>query len=243
MLEIVHVVAGFVLGYLLVSICESYFHRALGHASAGLRKLCRGGGVFGAFVIRAWYGHGVVHHFGTYRKNHVTQFSSREEEARLRRRLLARGRAHIPAQDYGLRIGGPGEFLRFVAPTLPFMALLCWFGGAWFSLGAVVPLVVMPLLSEFMHPLLHLRHDEARKAAPRLLRPLVATRYFRFIACHHWLHHRHLDVNFNLMPGGDFLLGYHRAPTRAELAEMTAIGLRVDGYPDCLERTGERPRH
>ncbi len=225
MFEAGQIVTGAVVGYLVVSICESYFHRAMGHTSPSFRKRCRKSGTLGGFVLRAWYSHCVVHHFMTYRENHVAQFSSAEEEARLRRKLEAGGKGHIPAQDYGLRVGGPGEFLRYLAPTLPVMVLVFWLGGGWFSLGAVVPLMVMPLVSEFVHPLLHLTNEQARKAAPPLLKPLVATRYFRHVACHHWLHHRHLDVNFNLMLSGDYILGCHRAPTRAELAELAAMGL------------------
>jgi len=227
MVEAGRIVAGVVIGYLLVSLCESYFHRTMGHTSARVRKLCRVNGVLGGFVLRAWYSHCVVHHFATYRKNHVTQFSSTEEERRLRRKLAASGKGHILAQDYGRRVGGPGEFLRYVAPTLPLVALVCWLGGGWFSLGAVIPLIIMPLMSQFIHPLLHLTHDEARAAAPPLLKPLIATGCYRYLARYHWIHHRHLDVNFNLMPGGDYLLGRYRTPTHAELAEMEAIGLCV----------------
>lgn len=229
MFEAERIITGVLVGYLVVSICESFFHRTMGHTSACLRKLCRSSGMAGGLILRAWYSHCVIHHFGTYCENHVTQFSSAEEETRLRRKLAAVGKGHIPAQDYGLRVGGPAEFLRYVAPTLPFVALVCWFGGGWFSLGAVVPLIVMPLMSEFIHPLLHLTYDEACEAAPPFLKPLVATRYFRYVACYHWLHHRHLDVNFNLMLGGDYILGRHRAPTRAEFAEMAAIGLCASG--------------
>ena len=225
MLEAGRIIAGVVIGYLVVSICESYFHRAMGHTSARVRKFCRSNGMLGSFILRAWYSHCVIHHFGTFHVNHVTQFTGAEEETRLRWKLAAVGKEHIPEQDYGLRVGSPGEFLRYVAPTLPIMALVCWLGGGWFSLGAVVPLIVMPLMSEFIHPLLHLSYDEARKAALPFLKPLVETKYFRYVARHHWLHHRQLDVNFNLMLGGDYILGRHRAPTRGELSEMAAIGL------------------
>lgn len=242
MIEADRIIAGVLAGYLVVSLCESYFHRTMGHTSPRVRRLCRACGVLGGFVLRAWYSHCVVHHFATFRENHVTQFSSAEEERRLRRKLAAEGKGHILAQGYGLRVGDPGEFLRYVAPTLPFVALVCWLGGGWFSLGAVVPFIVMPLMSQLIHPLLHLSYDEARKAAPALLKPLVATGCFRYLARYHWLHHRHLDVNFNLMPGGDYLLGRHRAPTRAELAEMAAIGLFVRGHGE-LRREREIGTH
>ncbi len=226
MYESAAILAGLIVGYLVVSLCESLFHRIFGHSSARLRRFCRRHARLGTYVLRAWYAHYVIHHKTTFRRDHVTQFASADEEARLRERLLARGQGHIPAQDYGLRVGDPGEFLRFVAPTLPVLALVCWLGGPWFSLGALLPLIAMPLMSELIHPLLHLTSERAREAAPALLKPFVATRVFRYIARHHWLHHRHPEANFNLMPGGDLILRCYRTPSGAELEEMAAIGLR-----------------
>ena len=227
MFEVCKIFTGVVVGYLVVSICESYFHRTVGHMSARFRKLCRSSRLLDFFALRTWYSHSVIHHFGTYRDNHVSQFTGAEEKSRLRRKLAVRGREDIPAQDYGLRVGGPVDLVRYVLPTLPIWALACWIGGGWFSLGAIVPLIVMPLMSEFIHPLLHMTYEEANEAAPPLIKPLLTTRYFRWVVSHHWLHHRHLEVNFNLMPGGDYILRCHKAPTPAELAEMSAMGLFV----------------
>ena len=227
MRETCHVLAGVVIGYLIVSICESFFHRVVGHATPRSRLLWHRSRKLGAFFLRAWYSHHVVHHFRTFRRDHVTQFSGPEEEERLRASLIAGERGHVLGQSYGLRVGGPGEFIRHVGPTLPVLLAACGLGGAWFTVGAAFPLLAMPLASEFVHPYAHMSHERAMREAPAILRPLLATRCFRFVARHHWLHHRYLDCNFNLLPGGDFLLGVHRRPSARDLAEMAAIGLSV----------------
>lgn len=221
------IMAGVGIGYLLVSVCESFFHRVMGHTSPAYRKRCKKLGIFGKLVLRAWYSHCVIHHHMTFRHNYLLQFSSDEEEARLRNKLIAADKRHVLGQSYGLRVGPLGDYLLYVAPTLPVMLPTFWIGGIWFSIGAVFPLIAMPLMSEFVHPLMHLNHEEAIKAAPRILKPLVSSQYFRFAARHHWLHHRHPGVNFNTMLGGDYILGRHLSPTKEELAEMQAVGLCV----------------
>jgi hypothetical protein len=62
---------------------------------------------------------------------------------------------------------------------------------------------------------------------PAALHFVFSTRYFRFIARHHWIHHQYPDYNFNLLPGGDFLLGRHRQPVPADLQDMAVAGLRL----------------
>lgn len=241
MTELGQILTGALVGYLIVTVCESYFHRAVGHATPRLRRLCVRAPLLGSFILRAWYAHHVVHHLRTFRRDHVTQFAAPGEEARLRSGLLAQGRGHIVEQAYGVRVGGPGEFLRYVAPTLPVFLAVCWLGGGWFTAGATLPLLVMPLVSELVHPYAHMAHERATREAPPLLRPLLATRYFQFVVRHHWLHHRYLDCNFNLLPGGDFLLGVHRKPSPRDLAEMVAVGLSVAGCRPGAEDPGGTP--
>jgi hypothetical protein len=124
-----------------------------------------------------------------------------------------------------VRAGGPREFIRQVSPTIPFFAVICWFGGFWFTIGALPMLFLMPFASQFIHPHLHMSTQRAQETAPPILLPLFKTRYFRFIARHHWMHHRYTHCNFNLLPGGDYLLGRHRNPSPADCAEMAALGL------------------
>src|SRR4051794_30845678 len=119
MTEIYQILYGLLIGYLAVSVCESYFHRTIGHASPRLRLLWRKMRKLGAPFLRSWYSHHVVHHFKTFRRDHVTQFSCPDEERRLRLSMIAKGHGHVVGQSYGVRVGSPGEFFRYVGPTLP----------------------------------------------------------------------------------------------------------------------------
>ena len=88
-------------------------------------------------------------------------------------------------------------------------------------------MVVFPLMSAAIHPWLHVRHEVARARAPRPIAWLLNTRYMRSVARHHFVHHRHLAANFNLLLGGDLLLGVHRRPTAADIDAMHREGIPV----------------
>src|SRR2546428_58063 len=51
------------------------------------------------------------------------------------------------------------------------------------------------------------------------------TSYFRFIARHHFLHHRYCRYNFNLVLGGDVWRGKYRRPSDRDWKEMKRLGL------------------
>lgn len=222
----IQVLAGLIGGYVTISVCESFFHRTIQHASAPLRLWYAKAGLIGRALLDAWYAHHVVHHFLTYRQSHVRQFASDAERAKLDAHLIERGHDDVIASGYGVELGREARnYARYMAPTLPIFVLVCWFGGGWFTVGALVPLCVWPMLAQFIHPYLHMRHEDAVRAAPALTRLLIGTRYFRHLARHHWLHHKHTDCNYNLLLGGDWLLGVHRTASEADREEMRAIGL------------------
>ena len=228
MLEIV---VGLVSGYLTVSVCESFFHRTIQHAGPGLRSLYLRAGRVGAAVLDAWYSHHIVHHVLTFRTSHVSQFTSEAERQKLDAHLASRGHADIIESSYGARLGtAPSNYARYVAPTLPLFLLLCWFGGPFFTLGALVPLAAVPILAQFVHPHLHLRYADVLAHGPLLTRCFARTAYFRYLARHHWLHHRYARCNYNLLLGGDWILCVHRPATAQDFEEMRAIGLWV---PNC----------
>lgn len=233
---LLEIVAGALIGYLLVCICESFFHRTIQHASPLFRRLCLSLRTLGGPFRMAWLSHHLIHHCLTYRRNHTTQFDSADEEQALRKRFQQAGCPRALEGDYGIRIGGATDILLYMAPTLPIYALVCFLGGLWFTAGALLPLAVWPLLAQYVHPYLHMTHAEARQRAPRLMRLFMATPYFRYLFRHHWLHHRHPDWNFNLVLGGDFLLGTHRRATEAELREID--DLRHGGPDDGRHRSG-----
>ncbi|WP_437640746.1 hypothetical protein [Sorangium sp. So ce854] len=219
------ILAGLALGYLTVSMGESFLHRSALHASLQVRRASKRLGLAGRPLLRAYTSHTVVHHGKTYRDSHVRQFQSREEQERLDRWIAeTQGDRRIIRERYGVSLAGLG-ILAFVAPVLPFFALYALFLPAPVSLGALLPLVVYPLSSRVLHPYLHMPRDEAMARASRPMRWLLGTRYVRFISRHHYLHHRYMHCNYNLLWLGDLLLGRHRRPSDDDLAEMRGQGM------------------
>ena len=222
------VVLGLVCGYLTISVCESLFHRIIQHASLRVRRFYAKVGRLGETCTQAWYSHHVVHHVLTYRRSHVRQFADSGEQARLDAHLAAKGRHDVIATRYGATIGVRSrDYLWYMAPTLPFFVALCLLGGAWFSIGALFPLMAWPILAQVVHPYLHMSYDEIATTAPTWFRAFARTCYFRRLAQHHWLHHHYGDCNFNLLQGGDLLLRVHRTASEKDLRDMRAIGLWV----------------
>lgn len=211
------ILAGLTIGYLTVSICESFFHRTIQHASPQFRKVCASMPIIGPQFLSAWLSHHVVHHCMTYRRDHVSQFVDPDEKLRLRHILVDKGHAGFVKRDYGAKIGGADDVLFYIAPTVPVYLSVCYAGGLWFTLGAAFPFLLWPLFAQFVHPYLHMKHTEAMRRAPFLIRLLIQTPYYRYLFRHHWLHHKHMDCNFNLVLGGDFFLGRHRRPTSIDL--------------------------
>jgi len=48
------------------------------------------------------------------------------------------------------------------------------------------------------------------------------------MARNHYMHHRYVASNFNLVLGGDLLRGKYRVSSPADIAEMQRLGLRTD---------------
>lgn len=226
---IVHLSLGSVLGYLAATWVESFAHQHVSDARPRVvKRWARHPRLF-KYLIRTHYSHHTVHHLRTFRQDHVTQFRSTDERHALDEELRVRG-AHgrmVLESGYAVKLHGTGA-LVFVSPLLPVAFLLHLALGGWVCLGAVPAMLLPPLLSNYAHPYLHMSHREALARAPRWLAWLLATRYFRAMARNHFMHHRYMNSNFNLLLGGDFLRGAHRRPNSQDLAEMRRIGLRVD---------------
>jgi hypothetical protein len=219
---------GLVCGYLTITVCESFFHRTIQHASPCLRRWhFRLGGV-GRAMHDAWYSHHVVHHFRTFRRDHVTQFTDEGERAQLSRHLLESGHDHVIDCEFGIVLGSElRNYVVYMTPTLPVFVGVCWLGGAWFTAAACVPLIVWPMLAQFVHPHLHRSYDDVSRDDRASIRVMARTWYFRALAQHHWLHHQHPNCNYNLLLGGDWLLGVHRRASAADFERMREIGLWV----------------
>jgi hypothetical protein len=225
---ILQVLFGLPIGYLIATLAESFLHRSVQHAGAGVRKFwLRYPRLFGPF-LRAFYSHHVIHHARTFRRDFVTQFRSRQEQEALDRAMPPGWLERIKGEEYGLTLKGWGV-LMFLLPVFPCVPLLYWLVGPWATAGALVPLlVVYPLMSKWIHPLLHRAHEDAVSRATPLEAWLLKTPYMKAVVRGHYLHHRYINCNYNLLLGGDFLFGVHRTSSPRDIADMARLGLPVD---------------
>lgn len=222
---------GVAAGYITVSICESAFHRFICHAGPKLRKILKEIPVLGFYLFRSWFSHHVVHHYMTFRHDYTTQFLDNREIIKVNSIITSKGYDEIIRQSHGLRVGGVLDFIRFVCPTIPVILFETWIGWDWFSFGPLLPVILMPLASHFIHPYTHMSHERALAEAPAILRPIIKTKYFKHITIHHWMHHKYVHCNYNLLPGGDYILGVYRKPDQSDISEMALLGLPVANGP------------
>jgi hypothetical protein len=115
-----------------------------------------------------------------------------------------------------------------VLPVIGFLPLIYWLFGGWVLAGALLPYAIYPASSRNLHPYLHMRYEDALRTASPPMRWFLSTSYCRFIYRHHYLHHRYVRCNYNLVFGGDWLLGVYRTPAPEDLQDIRALGLPVD---------------
>ncbi|MFO0953814.1 MAG: hypothetical protein U0835_22195 [Isosphaeraceae bacterium] len=216
-------VAGAAVAYLAATVSESFLHRVVGHAGPRTRRVwARHRWLFGP-LLRAHYRHGVVHHRLTFRRDHVTQFTAEHERAAAEEVGRRVGDGHIVGERFGLTVG-PRALMSYNLTVLPWVVAFAWLVGPWSMAGSLPVLTLAPLSAMVVHPYLHRRYDEALAEARGPLGLLVRSAYFRSLWRHHFLHHRHPAWNFNLLPGGDFLLRTRRAADESDLRAIESLG-------------------
>ncbi|MDH4303863.1 MAG: hypothetical protein OEV53_07365 [Nitrospira sp.] len=125
---LLHMLAGLMLGYVMTTLLESSLHRVIYHAGPQTRRfLARYPRISGPFR-RAYFFHEIVHHRWTFRKNFVTQFSSRQEQERLDQRLRGAQASLIRREQYGVTLRGERDSLvQSAHPAMDFADR----SGAW----------------------------------------------------------------------------------------------------------------
>jgi len=217
--------AGASLGYVTVSLAESFLHRNAQHANRKIRAAAKRLGRFAPMLMRIYVSHAIVHHGKTFRQSHVQLFRDRQEKEALDRWILTtQGNRLIIDEQYGLTLHRWGV-LAFILPVLPLFSLYVLLLPMTAALGALVFLVIYPLSSMLLHPYLHMTRAEALARASWPMRLCLQSRYVRFISRHHFLHHRYVHCNYNLLWLGDFLLGRHRSPSEKDRADMRGLGM------------------
>lgn len=220
---------GLIAGYLSATLSESAFHRLVGHASPSHQRAWRNKPDFFSPFILSHFRHGIVHHHLTFRSDFLTKFADCQEKDRVTALAHKKGDIEIAADhcDFGLTIGWLG-FFYFNLVTLPFVPVILLLVGPIGASAYALMLVITPSLSRWIHPYLHQDIRKPGGNVPIVIRLLLNSGYFRTVRRHHYLHHKYLDCNYNLLLGGDWLLGVHRSPTPTDLSEMNNIGIRLD---------------
>jgi hypothetical protein len=228
-ISLLKLLGGFVGGYLMASWIESYMHEHVSDAPRRRVQIWQRYPRLLNYLIRTQYSHHAVHHCRTFKQDHVTQFRSSDERDALDALLRERG-AHgeiIRRSQYAVKLHGSGS-LVFISPLLPVVPLTMALGGWGMTIGACLALALPPFFSNFVHPYLHMRYSEAKLLAPGWLKPLVRSAYFKKIARHHYLHHRYVVCNYNLVLGGDYLRGVYRPASAKDVEQMRLLGLPLD---------------
>jgi hypothetical protein len=219
------VVAGVLFGYAFASYIESAVHEHVSDARPAKVRRWKHYPRLLAPLLRAHYSHHVVHHMLTFVADHVTQFRSPENRARVDEELRAHGEhgALIRRAEYGARLGGTGAF-AFIAPLIPVTILVEAIFGGWGLVGALPMLSAPPVLSHFVHPHLHRRYTDVQRDAPRWIAWFIRTSYGQAVVRNHWMHHKYRAC-FNLLLGADVARGVSRRASARDLATMHRIGL------------------
>src|SRR5262249_22322250 len=147
-----------------------------------------------------------------------TQFDDDVHKLALEKRAEKIRDGSIEKTSFGLRPTWPG-MLGFILPTVPSLPLFAIAFGPWSVVSALPLLVATPALSRWIHPYLHQNRAMPAEEPPWWVAWLLRTTYFRAVARHHFLHHKYPDCNFNLLLGGDWLLGVHRSPSHGDIEE------------------------
>ncbi len=229
---------GAALGLLFATIFESVGHKFFGHPSAWqLRIYFRFPRLFDPF-LRCYYHHYVIHHEMTYQRSLLEQFESADDKIRvdtwIRDSFPEDFSSLVFRERYNLTLLGVQGILPFALPFTAGPALVGALFGWKAALGALFTSFTPVLMSKFIHPLVHDPRGEA-KAGP-IRRFISRSRYMRRVVANHFMHHRHMETNFNLLLGGDHLVGLYRKPSAAEEAEINELLAKFDELRDRPER-------
>jgi hypothetical protein len=226
----VHIVIGFLIGYVLASFIESILHEYVSDAPAPWVKQWRRYPRLLRVPLNTYFSHHVIHHHQTFRRDHITQFDTPEQRAHVDRVLLARGRHGriVIGGDYANRLHAEGGFV-FALPALLSALLLSFFLPAGMAIGSGLTLMLPPALSYWVHPYLHRSFDDGQKNAPAFIAFLLRTRYMKAVYRNHFMHHRYDGTgNYNLVLGADILRNRVRAPSPDDIRAMAEVGMPLE---------------
>lgn len=223
-------ILGVILGLLFGTMFESVGHKFFGHPSPWqLRLYFRYPKLFDP-LLRCYYHHFVIHHELTFQTHPFLQFESEDAKRRVDDWIKASFPEDFSSlvfrERYNLTLVGIQGTLPFALPFTAGPLIIGSLFGWQAALGSLLTSFTPVLMSKFIHPLVH-EPRNVSTAGP-IARTIARSRYMHRIVANHYLHHVHLDFNFNLLLGGDHLVGLYRKPTEKELWEIRELCARFD---------------
>ncbi len=239
------VLLGIALGLLSATLTESLGHKLTGHPGPRQRRLYfRYPELFRPF-LQPIFQHLVIHHHKTFQGTQAEAFFQQfpdpqrqlSVDAWIAERFPADFASLIWREKYNLTLRGLSGILPFALPFCAGPLLIALLLGRYAFLGSLLTAFIPVWLSKYIHPLVHLPEQTAQ--AHPFTRWLMKTNYMRRVLRNHFLHHQEPETNFNLLLGGDYLVGLHRKATAEEekaLIELTReFDRRVD---ESLKKPG-----
>lgn len=222
---------GLILGLLSGTITESFGHKFFGHPSAWQLKLYFKCPKLFYPMLKAYYHHSVIHHEHTFKENILQQFKNEEDkqkvDAWIRNTFSKSFSALIFSEQYNLTLKGISGILPFALP-FTFGPILIFFSfGKVAFFASLVTAYTPVLMSKYIHPLVHV--PLGLVDTPWIAKKISRTTYMKKILQNHFLHHKYLDTNFNLLLGGDKILGLYRQPTDDEKIELEDVWKQFKG--------------
>ncbi len=221
-LDILLVLLAIIVGYAHASLVESWCHDAIWHARKKTLRTTKTVWVIGTSLRKAWKSHSTVHHKMSYRRVHTIQFQTQMDQDNARNYCLDN---KLPlANQFGLTVDLAG-FFRFMAPFMILNIVVVSIAPLLFALPFVLTSFLPALFSTYIHPYMHQPLAMGLDTAPLAIRLVLQSRLGREMWVHHFVHHRHPRVCFNLgIPVGDWLRGVCRRPSPSEISEIRRIG-------------------
>ena len=197
----VNLIISIIVTYIATSTWETFVHWKILDASKKSRlKWKRKGGIFN-LMRKGYFSHNVIHHQKTYKDNHFIQFDSHHKKALLDAKLQPK----FGCYRYGVTVSGFWELFVFISIPLTFSTItFITLSPQFLPLGIAIAITPM-LLSKYLHPLLH-ENFTSEPEQKTFKSWVIRSPFFRFIQHYHFVHHKYGLSNFNLLPGGDFLM-------------------------------------
>jgi len=195
----------FITSYTIATLWEHYQHKEILHADSAKVKKWKNSSFWVHQVLYhgGYYAHHIVHHQKTFKTGYTCQFSSPEEQKKLDDFLIEKFGKTDSQQNYGLTINTFYEYAMFILPAFFLLPILAFFLEFYQLVIFTVPLFFPLLLSKYIHPILHTNMKNRHW--------IYNNFYTRKIYKTHFIHHQDSSKNFNLLLGGDWIMGSYQA--------------------------------